>query len=42
MQIQLRVVAVALSIAFGSVTVACFDRSTADAQEASAALDTFK
>ena len=34
--------AVALSIAFGSVTAACFDRSSADAQEASATLDTFK
>ena len=42
MQIQHRVVAVALSIAFGSITAACFDRSSADAQEASATLDTFK
>jgi uncharacterized protein (TIGR02145 family) len=42
MQIQLRVAAVALSIAFGSLTAACVDRSSANAQEASATLDTFK
>ena len=41
MQIQLRVVAVALSIAFGSVTAACVDRSSADARQAPATLDTF-
>src|SRR5688500_16224693 len=42
MQIRLRVVAVALSIACASVTAACFDRSSADGQEASATLDAFK
>jgi hypothetical protein len=42
MQIQLRVAAVALSIAFGSLTAVCVDRSSANAQEASATLDTFK
>jgi uncharacterized protein (TIGR02145 family) len=42
MQIQLRVAAVALSVAFGCLTAACIDRSSANAQEASATLDTFK
>ena len=42
MQIQLRVAAVALSIAFGSLTAVCVARSSANAQDASAILDPFK
>jgi uncharacterized protein (TIGR02145 family) len=42
MLIQFRIVAVALSIAFGSLSAACFDRSSADAQEASAAVHPLK
>jgi hypothetical protein len=38
MLIQVRVVAIALSIAFGSLSAACFDRSSADAQQASSAV----
>lgn len=42
MRIQLRVVTVALSIAFGSLCTACFDRRSADAQKPSAAVHSFK
>jgi uncharacterized protein (TIGR02145 family) len=42
MQIPRRVLTVALSIAFGSVTAPRFDRSSADAQEAPATLNAFK
>jgi uncharacterized protein (TIGR02145 family) len=42
MQIRLRVAAVALSLAFGPLTAAGVDRGSANAQEASATLETFK
>jgi uncharacterized protein (TIGR02145 family) len=42
MHIQLRVVAVALSIAVGSLSAACFGRRSAEPQETSGAVLTFK